>query len=81
MPISEARKKANIEYNRRQDSITIRPTKDEGAKIREAAKVAGLSVQKYILETLRDRMERESRDPVETKEKVASPGAAESRES
>ena len=60
MPISEAQKRANIAYNRRQDSITIRPSKEEGAQIREAAKVAGMSVQGYILGLFRAQMERES---------------------
>lgn len=60
MPISEARKRANIEYNRRQDSITIRPSKEEGARIRDAAKSAGLPVQRYILQAIRCQMERDN---------------------
>ena len=46
---SEAKRRANIAYNRRQDSITIRPSKAEGARIRAAAADAGMSVQAYIL--------------------------------
>ena len=53
MPVSEARKRANAAYNRRQDNIMIRPTKEEGARIRAAAADAGLSVQRYILGVLR----------------------------
>ena len=53
---SEAKRKANIAYNRRQDSIMIRPSKDEGARIRAAAANAGMSVQAYILDTLRARI-------------------------
>ena len=53
---SEAKRKANIEYNRRQDSIMIRPSKAEGARIRAAAADAGMSVQAYILDTLRARI-------------------------
>lgn len=60
MPISEARKRANIEYNRRQDSITIRPSKEEGSRIRDAAKSAGLPVQRYILQAIRCQMERDN---------------------
>ena len=56
MPLSEARKKANTEYNRRQDNIMIRPSKEEGAKIRQAAADAGKSVQGYILDVLREYM-------------------------
>ena len=53
---SEAKRRANIAYNRRQDSITIRPSKAEGARIRAAAAAAGMSVQAYILDTLRARI-------------------------
>lgn len=53
---SEAKRKANIAYNRRQDSIMIRPSKAEGARIRAAAADAGMSVQAYILDTLRARI-------------------------
>lgn len=37
----------------------IRPTKDEGATIRAAAASAGQSVQAYVLQAVRERMERE----------------------
>lgn len=53
---SEAKRKANIAYNKRQDNIMIRPSKDEGARIRQAAAGAGMSVQAYILDTLRARI-------------------------
>lgn len=53
---TKAQIKANIAYNRRQDSITIRPKKDEGARIRQAAADAGMSVQAFILDTLRARI-------------------------
>ena len=56
MPCTEARKRANAAYNRRQDNIMIRPSKDEGARIRAAAADAGMSVQAYILDTLRARI-------------------------
>lgn len=47
-----------IKYNRKQDNIMIRPSKEEGARIRNAAKLSGCpSVQAYILETLRARMD------------------------
>lgn len=60
MPISEARKRANAAYNRRQDNIMLRPSKEEGARIREAAKAAGLSVQAYMLGLFRTQAEREN---------------------
>lgn len=59
MATSEAQKRANIAYNRRQDSITIRPPKDEGAEIRAAAAASGLSLQRYILRAVHEYMERE----------------------
>jgi uncharacterized protein (DUF1778 family) len=37
----------------------IRPTKEEGQQIRQAAADAGQSVQQYILDTLRKRREAE----------------------
>ena len=55
MAVSEAHKRASAAYNRRQDNIMIRPSKEEGAAIRSAAAAAGKSVQAYILEVLRER--------------------------
>lgn len=43
----------DADYIRSRDNIMIRPTKPEGARIRAAAAAAGLSVQRYILDTLR----------------------------
>lgn len=59
MPISEAQKRANIAYNRRQDSITLRPPKETGAAIRTAAEAAGQSLQGYILQACAERMARD----------------------
>ena len=56
---TEAQKRASTKYNRKQDNIMIRPTKDEGAEIRAAAANAGQSVQAYVLQAVRERMERE----------------------
>lgn len=51
---SDAHNSATIRYNRARDNIMIRPTKDEGAEIRQAAAAAGKSLQAYILDVLRD---------------------------
>ena len=59
MPVSEAKKKANARWNASKDNIMIRPTKEEGAAIRDAAAAAGQSNQQYILQATRERMERE----------------------
>ena len=52
--VSDAHSSAVIKYNRSRDNIMLRPTKDEGAEIRQAAAAAGKSVQAYILDVLRD---------------------------
>lgn len=51
---TDAQKRAVRDYQRRQDNIMIRPSKEEGAKIRQAAADAGKSVQGYILDVLRE---------------------------
>ena len=56
---SDAHNSATIRYNRAHDNIMIRPTKAEGAEIRQAAAAAGKSVQAYILDVLRDVRTRE----------------------
>ena len=43
------------------DEFKIRPYKDEGQKIREAASKAGKSVQSYILDAVRTQMEIDER--------------------
>ena len=60
MPISEAKKKSNAAYTAKCDYINIRPLKPEGEKIRTAAADAGQSLQGYILQAIRERMERDS---------------------
>lgn len=56
---TEAQKRASTNYNRKQDNIMVRPTKEEGAAIRAAAASVGQSVQAYILQAVRERMEQE----------------------
>ena len=53
---TKAQRKAVSAYQKRQDNIMIRPSKDEGAHIRQAAADAGMSVQAFILDTLRARI-------------------------
>lgn len=55
---SEAQTKASVKFNRTRDSITIRPDKETGAKIRQAAKTAGMSVTEFILAALKEYMEK-----------------------
>lgn len=55
---SEAQTKASVKFNRTRDSITIRPDKETGAKIRQAAETAGVSVTEFILTALKEYMEK-----------------------
>ena len=59
MPVSEAKRKNNDSYNAKCDRIVIQPRKEQGQTIREAAAAAGQSLQGYILQAVRERMERE----------------------
>ena len=61
MTTTEAQKRASANWNRKQDNIMIRPTKEEGAMIRQAAADAGMSVQAYILEAIRTYMKKDQR--------------------
>ena len=53
---TEAEKRAVYNYQKSRDNIMVRPTKEEGQRIREAAAKAGQSVQAYILQAVRERM-------------------------
>lgn len=56
MATSEAQKRASYKWNSSRDNITIRPDKDTGAQIRQAAADAGQSVQQYILDAVQRRI-------------------------
>lgn len=53
---TEAQIKANVKYNKSRNNIMLRPSKEEGRDIRQAAADAGESLQGYILEAVRQRM-------------------------
>ena len=59
---TEAQIRASVKYNSHRDNIMIRPTTEEGEKIRAAARSAGLPVQRYILQAVWEHMEREQAD-------------------
>lgn len=59
MALSEAKKAADKRHAAKLDNIMIRPYREEGAMIRAAAATAGQSVQSYVLQAVRERMERE----------------------
>ena len=73
MPISEAKKRNNANYTAKCDYINVRPLKPEGAAIRAAAAAAGQSLQGYILQAVRARMEQEGR-PLEIEQTPAESG-------
>lgn len=56
---TEAQKRASAAWNKRQDNIMIRPSREEGAMIRQAAERAGVSLTAYILKAVEDRMSKE----------------------
>ena len=52
MATKEAHNRASVEYNKRQDNIMIRPSKEIGAIIHQPAAAENMSVQGYVLQTL-----------------------------
>ena len=56
---TQAKKDGNARHIAKLDIIKIQPYKEEGAAIRAAAAAAGQSVQGYVLQAVRERMERE----------------------
>lgn len=59
MAISEKKAISDKRHLDKLDKMKIQPYKAEGQRIREAAKAAGQSLQGYILQAVRERMERE----------------------
>ena len=57
---TDAQRAAVLRHQAKLDRIAIQPSKEEGAKIRQAAANAGQSVQGYILQAIKERMEREN---------------------
>lgn len=53
-----ANKDAVKKYQAVHDQIKIRPTMEEGAEIRQAAAAAGLSVQAFILQAVREKIKK-----------------------
>lgn len=54
----ECQKKAVREYQKTRDQITLRPSKEDGAQIRQAAADAGQSVTAYIMQAVREYMDK-----------------------
>lgn len=58
MAVTEAHKRASKKWNDSRDAIMLRPKKEEGQLIREAAAEAGQSVQAWVLSCCREKIER-----------------------
>lgn len=74
MAITEAKKRNNANYTAKCDYINVRPLKSEGTAIRAAAEASGKSLQKYILEAVRTRMEQEGHEWPEHNTKAGEEG-------
>lgn len=74
MPVSATKRRNNDNYNAKCDAITIRPLKATGAAIRAAAAAAGQSLQGYILQAVRARMEQEGHEWPEHNTKAGEEG-------
>ena len=58
--LTETKARNNKAHQDKLDRIVIQPYAQEGAAIRAAAEAAGQSLQGYVLQACRERMERES---------------------
>ena len=56
---SDAKRAGNARHIAKLDLLKVQPYKAEGAEIRAAASAAGQSVSSYILQAVRERMQRE----------------------
>ena len=59
MSLSEAKRASNRKSDMKYQQILLKPYKEEGQLIREFAAAAEQSVQRYILDAVRERMDRE----------------------
>ena len=57
---TDAQRAAVLRHQAKLDRIVIQPGKEEGTIIRQSASNAGQSVQGYILQAIKERMEREN---------------------
>ena len=60
MAYNAAKAAANKKSDEKYMQILLKPKKEDGVEIRAAAAAAGQSLQGYILEAVRDRMDREN---------------------
>lgn len=63
MAVSEKKRKSLDAYNATCDYISIRPKRDKGEQVRLAAKLAGQSLQAYVMQACFERMQRDGFTP------------------
>ena len=73
MALSEKKKITDKRHLAKLDVIRVQPYKNQGAAIRAAAAAAGQSLQGYILQAVRTRMEQEGQ-PLEIEQTQAESG-------
>ena len=73
MALSEKKKITDKRHLAKLDVIRVQPYKNQGAAIRAAAAAAGQSLQGYILQAVRARMEQEGQ-PMEIEQTPAESG-------
>lgn len=73
MALSEKKKITDKRHLAKLDVIRVQPYKNQGAAIRAAAAAAGQSLQGYILQAVRARMEQEGQ-PLEIEQTQAESG-------
>lgn len=71
MPVSESKRRNNDNYNAKCDYISLRPIKEQGEIIRAAASEAGMSLQGYILQAVREKMESATASEEEGRVKIS----------
>jgi uncharacterized protein (DUF1778 family) len=59
MPLSKAKRNADARHIDKLDVIKLQPYKDDGQRIRQAASNGGQSLQGYILDAVRQKMQSE----------------------
>ena len=61
MAVSATKRRNNDKYNAKCTQINLKPLTPEATAIKAAAAAAGQSLQGYILQAVRERMERDGR--------------------
>lgn len=74
MALSKSKAATNAAHMKKLDAMLIKPYKNQGAAIRAAAEESDQSLQKYILDAVRARMEQEGHEWPEHNTKAGEEG-------